>query len=75
MQGKASGFGWRSGLNWLALALAAIASVCVVYALAAVGSTLFPASGRPQLATGHEALVYLCASLAHTGIVLPSTIR
>ena len=71
MQNRASGFGWRSSLKLLALALTVVMSSCAIYALAAVGFALAPASGRPQLAADAEPLVYVCASLAHTDIVLP----
>ncbi|MBP0581660.1 DUF2459 domain-containing protein [Labrys sp. LIt4] len=43
----------------------------VVFVLAALGFALLPAAGRTQQAEG-EPTLYVCASLAHADIVLPS---
>lgn len=43
----------------------------VAYALAALAFALFPTSGRPQQMKGDEPVLYVCASLAHTDILLP----
>lgn len=50
---------------------AALLLLAVLYFIAALGFALFPASGRPQQADG-EAVVYVCTSLAHADIVMPS---
>lgn len=44
----------------------------LAYPLAAIVFALFPVSGRPQQMTGGEPVLYVCASLAHTDILLPS---
>lgn len=43
----------------------------LAYVLASVAFALFPASGRPQQMKGGEPVLYVCASLAHTDILLP----
>lgn len=56
----------------LLFALAALPFLAViVFMLAAIGFALLPATGRTQQAGG-EPTLYLCASLAHTDIVMPS---
>lgn len=50
---------------------AALLLLAVLYFIAALGFALFPASGRPQQADG-EPVVYVCTSLAHADIVMPS---
>lgn len=50
---------------------AALALLAFLYLVAALGFALFPVSGRPQEADG-EPVVYVCTSLAHADIVLPS---
>lgn len=57
---------------WLILTLAALPVLAVLVFLAvAVGFALLPAGGRAQQAEGQPVL-YLCASLAHSDIVMPS---
>ncbi|MGJ4857771.1 DUF2459 domain-containing protein [Labrys sp. La1] len=56
----------------LILVLAAMPLLALLlFVLAAIGFALVPASGRAQQAGG-EPTLYLCASLAHTDIVMPS---
>lgn len=65
----------RSLVRSLARPLAGIVGVplmaLLAYALAAFAFALFPASGRPQQMKGDEPVLYVCASLAHTDILLP----
>src|SRR6185312_4480220 len=64
----------RSLVRSLARLLAAIVGVplalLLAYALAAFAFALFPTSGRPQQMKGGEPVLYVCASLAHTDILL-----
>jgi uncharacterized protein (TIGR02117 family) len=43
----------------------------ILYGAAALGCALFPSAGRPQLETAADPPIYMCASLAHTDIVMP----
>ena len=65
----------RSLVRSLARLLAGIVGVplllLLAYVLASVVFALFPASGRPQQMKGGEPVLYVCASLAHTDILLP----
>ena len=61
----------RGTLRIGALILAALILLIVSYFVAALGFALFPAAGRPQQADG-EPVVYVCASLAHADIIMPS---
>jgi uncharacterized protein (TIGR02117 family) len=59
----------------LALAIAALPVLALLlFILVAMGFALLPAGGRPQQA-GSEPVLYLCASLAHSDIVMPSRDR
>lgn len=51
--------------------LAVFALPALAYLIAALGFALLPAAGRPQQAEG-EPVVYVCASLAHADIMMPS---
>ena len=51
--------------------LAALVILSVLYVAIALGFALLPEAGRPQQAES-EPLVYVCTSLAHADIVLPS---
>lgn len=61
----------RGVLRFAARLFAAVALLPALYLIAALGFALFPSSGRPQQADG-EPLVYVCTSLAHADILLPS---
>jgi len=61
----------RGTLSIGALILAAVILLIVSHFVAALGFALFPATGRPQQADG-EPVVYVCTSLAHADIVMPS---
>jgi uncharacterized protein (TIGR02117 family) len=61
----------RGTLRIGALFLAALVLLIVSYFVAALVSALFPAAGRSQQADG-EPLVYVCTSLAHADIIMPS---
>lgn len=63
--------GLRGALRFAVRLLALLVLLAVLYCIAAVGSALFPASGRPQQADG-EPTVYVCTSLAHADVVMPS---
>lgn len=63
--------GLRGVLRFVARLLALLVLPAVLYGIAALGSALFPASGRPQQADGEPA-IYVCTSLAHADIVMPS---
>lgn len=62
---------WLVGLRLLAGLVLFPLLGFAVFLLVALGFALFPTPGRLQQAEGQPA-VYLCASLAHTDIVLPS---
>lgn len=62
----------RGALRFGARIVAAIALLALLYVIAALGFALFPASGRPQQQAESEPLVYVCTSLAHADIVMPS---
>lgn len=51
--------------------LAALLLLIVAYLIAALGFALWPQSGRTQQAEG-EPVVYVCTSLAHADIMMPS---
>jgi uncharacterized protein (TIGR02117 family) len=61
----------RGTLRIGALFLAALVLLIVSYFAAALVSALFPDAGRAQQADG-EPLVYVCTSLAHADIIMPS---
>jgi len=61
----------RGALRFGIRLLAALLLLIVLYLIAALGFALLPVSGRPQQA-GDEPVVYVCTSLAHADIVLPS---
>ncbi|MBK1866545.1 DUF2459 domain-containing protein [Taklimakanibacter albus] len=61
----------RGALRFGTRLLAALLLLIVLYLIAALGFALLPVSGRPQQA-GDEPVVYVCTSLAHADIVLPS---
>lgn len=61
----------RGALRLAARLFSALILLALLYVVAALGFALFPASGRPQQADG-EPIVYVCTSLAHADIVLPS---
>jgi len=65
----------RFPARFLARLLAGVIGVPVLlllaYALAAIAFALLPVSGRPQQLKGDEPVLYVCASLAHTDILLP----
>lgn len=61
----------RGTLRIGALILAALILLIVSYFIAALGFALFPAAGRSQQADGEPA-VYVCTSLAHADIIVPS---
>ncbi|QEN89272.1 DUF2459 domain-containing protein [Labrys sp. KNU-23] len=73
--GLAAGTAGRTRLSQslrLILALTAVPLLALLlFMLAAIGFALLPAAGRAQQAGG-EPTLYLCASLAHTDIVMPS---
>jgi uncharacterized protein (TIGR02117 family) len=58
-------------LRFVTRLLAVLVLIAVLYLIAALGFALFPASGRAQQAQG-EPTVYVCTSLAHADIVMPS---
>jgi uncharacterized protein (TIGR02117 family) len=51
--------------------LAALVPLAILYFATALGFALFPASGRAQQAGG-EPVVYVCTTLAHADIIMPS---
>ncbi len=61
---------WRSPRRWLAWLVGLPCLALAAFFLGALASALFPEAGRTQQAEGEPA-VYVCASLAHTDIVLP----
>lgn len=61
----------RGALRFGARLLAALGLLAVLYIASALSFALLPVSGRPQQADG-EPLVYVCTSLAHADIVMPS---
>lgn len=61
----------RGALRFGVRLLAALLLLIVLYLIAALGSALLPVSGRTQQAE-NEPVVYVCTSLAHADIVLPS---
>lgn len=61
----------RGAISFGARLLAVLLLLIVAYLLAALGFALCPQSGRPQQAEG-EPVVYVCTSLAHADIMLPS---
>lgn len=61
----------RGVVRFVVRLLAALVFLVVLYLVTALGFALFPQSGRPQQAEG-EPLVYVCTSLAHADILLPS---
>jgi len=64
--------GWlRRGLRLVTRLLALFILLGALYFIAALGFAMFPASGRPQQADG-EPVVYVCTSLAHADIMMPS---
>ena len=63
--------GLRRGCRFVARSLALLILPAVLYLIAALGFALFPASGRLQQADG-EPIAYVCTSLAHADIVIPS---
>ncbi|MGE0240955.1 MAG: DUF2459 domain-containing protein [Parvibaculaceae bacterium] len=63
--------GWRRAFRFAARLLAALVVLIVLYLTAALGFALFPASSRPHQTEGEPA-VYVCTSLAHADILLPS---
>lgn len=62
----------RGALRFGARLLAALAFAAALYVVTALSFALFPASGRPQQEAESEPLVYVCTSLAHADIVMPS---
>jgi uncharacterized protein (TIGR02117 family) len=56
----------------VAALLSAVLGFAVLYIVTALGLALIPMGGRPQQAATGEAPAYVCASLAHTDIVLPA---
>lgn len=61
----------RHALRFGAHLLVSLALSVFLYFLAALGFALFPAAGRSQQADG-EPSVYVCTSLAHADILMPS---
>lgn len=61
----------RGAIRFGVRLLAAFLLLIVLYLIVALAFALLPASGRPQQAEG-EPVVYVCTSLAHADIVLPS---
>jgi len=61
----------RGAVRFGARLLAAIALLALVYLLAALGFALLPVSGRSQQAES-EPVIYVCTSLAHADIMMPS---
>lgn len=63
--------GLRGAFRFAVRLLILLVLLAALYLIAALGFALFPVSGRPQQADG-EPVVYLCTSLAHADIVMPS---
>jgi uncharacterized protein (TIGR02117 family) len=61
----------RGAIRFGVRLLAALLLLIVLYLIAALGFALLPVSGRPQQAES-EPVVYVCTSLTHADIVLPS---
>lgn len=61
----------RGAIRFGVRLLAALSLLIILYLIAALGFALLPVSGRPQQADS-EPYVYVCTSLAHADIVLPS---
>ncbi|WP_119274224.1 DUF2459 domain-containing protein [Taklimakanibacter deserti] len=61
----------QGALRFGARLVAILVLLAVLYSAAALSFALSPVSGRPQQADG-EPLVYVCTSLAHADIVMPS---
>jgi uncharacterized protein (TIGR02117 family) len=61
----------QGALRFGARLVTTLALLAVLYVVTALSFALLPVSGRPQQADG-EPLVYVCTSLAHADIMMPS---
>jgi hypothetical protein len=61
----------RTVLKWAARIVLFVVALPALYGLAALACALLPLSGRPQSADADDPALFVCASLAHTDIVVP----
>jgi uncharacterized protein (TIGR02117 family) len=57
--------------KWAGAAALGVIAAPLIYGLAALACALLPVSGRPQALVARDPVLFVCASLAHTDIVIP----